>query len=78
MFRTSPTLLASAMVITTSCLTARLFAAEPVVTETHEGGTSVIRITPADGGEKVYRIDLSQRHSPASKQNARSCSASWD
>ena len=36
--------------------------AEPVVKETREGDTSVIRITSADGAEKVYRIDLSQRH----------------
>ncbi len=38
---------------------------EPVVKETHEGGTSVISITATDGDETVYRIDLSQRHSPA-------------
>ena len=70
MFRTSPTLLASAMVMATSCLAAELCAAEPVVTETRKDGTSVIRITSADGGERVYRIDLCQWHSPASKQNA--------
>ena len=69
MFRTSPTLLASAMVITTSCLAAQLCAAEPVVKETREGGASVIRITSTEGAEKAYRIDLSQRHSPASGQN---------
>jgi Alpha-L-fucosidase len=44
--------------------------AEPVVKETREGGTSVIRIIATDGVEKVYRIDLSQRHTPASEQNA--------
>ena len=38
------------------------------VTETREGGKSVIRIKSSDGGEKVYRIDLSQRHSPASER----------
>jgi alpha-L-fucosidase len=68
MFRTSPTLLASAMVITASCLAARLCAAEPVVKETRDGGKSVIRITSADGGERVYRIDLSRRHTPASEK----------
>ena len=43
--------------------------AEPVVKETREGGTSVIRITAKDRAEKVYRIDLSQRHSPATTKN---------
>jgi hypothetical protein len=43
--------------------------AEPVVKETREGDTSVIRITAKDGAEKVYRIDLSQRHSPATAKN---------
>jgi len=56
------------MVITTSCLAAQLCAAEPVVTETREGGTSVIRIRSADGGERVYRIDLSRQHTPASEK----------
>ena len=70
MFRTFPTLLASAMVITSSCLVAQLRAAEPVVTETRGGGKSVIRIRSTDGGERVYRIDLSQRHAPASEKNA--------
>jgi alpha-L-fucosidase len=41
---------------------------EPVVTEVREGGTSVIRITATDGSEKVYRLDLSQRHSPATEK----------
>lgn len=43
--------------------------AEPVVKETREGGTSAIRITSTNGAEKVYRIDLSQRHSPATATN---------
>jgi len=43
--------------------------AEPVVKETREGGTSVIHITGKDGAEKVYRIDLSQHHSPATAKN---------
>jgi len=43
--------------------------AEPVVKETREGGASVIHITRASGAEKVYRIDLSQHHSPATAKN---------
>ena len=42
--------------------------AEAVVKETRDGGTSVIRITSADAAEKTYRIDLSQRHSPAAER----------
>ncbi|MGD0899577.1 MAG: alpha-L-fucosidase, partial [Thermoguttaceae bacterium] len=38
------------------------------MTETREGGTSVIRIKATDGGERVYRIDLSRRHTPASEK----------
>ncbi len=68
MFGTSPTLVASAMVITTSCLATQLCAAEPVVTETREGGKSAIHITSADGGERVYRIDLSRQHTPAAEK----------
>jgi hypothetical protein len=44
--------------------------AEPVIKETHEGGVSVIHITATDGVERVYRIDLSERHSPASRKDA--------
>ncbi len=44
--------------------------AEPVVKESREGGASVIRIRSTDGAEKVFRIDLSQRHAPVSEQNA--------
>jgi len=44
-------------------------AGEPVVNETRDGGRSVLRIASADGSEKVYRIDLSQRHSPASQKS---------
>ena len=61
-------ILASAMVITTSCLASQLHAAEPVVTETREGGKSAIRIKSSDGGERVYGIDLSRRHTPASEK----------
>jgi alpha-L-fucosidase len=43
--------------------------AEPSVKETREGGTSIIRITAKDGAEKVYRIDLSQHHAPATVKN---------
>jgi hypothetical protein len=43
--------------------------AEPSVKETHDGGTSIIRITAKDGAEKVYRIDLSQHHAPATVKN---------
>ena len=46
-----------------------MLSAEPTIRETREGGNSVIHIKATDGGEKVYRIDLSQRHSPASEQN---------
>jgi alpha-L-fucosidase len=45
-------------------------AAEPAVKETLEDGQSMIRIASADGAEAVYRIDLSERHSPASEQTA--------
>ena len=41
---------------------------EPVITEIRENGTSVIRITSTNYGERVYRIDLSQRHSPATEK----------
>ncbi len=58
----------SAMVVTSACLATQLRAAEPLVTETREGGTSAIRIRSADGGERVYRIDLSRRHSPAAEK----------
>ena len=43
-------------------------AAEPVVQEVRENGISVIHIKPANGTEKTYRIDLSQRHGPASEK----------
>ncbi len=36
-----------------------------MVKETREGGTSVIHIHSTNGVEKVYRIDLSKRHTPA-------------
>lgn len=42
--------------------------AEPEVKETRDGGASVIRIMAADAAEKTYRIDLSQRHSPATER----------
>ena len=42
--------------------------AEPVVKETREGGTSALRSTLAHAAEKTYRIDLSQRHSPATER----------
>jgi alpha-L-fucosidase len=47
---------------------AQLCAVEPTVQETREGNHSVIKIKAPDGGEKVYRIDLSPRHSPASEK----------
>jgi hypothetical protein len=43
-------------------------AAEPTVTENRDGGTSVIRIKAADGSQKVYRMDLSRHHSPATEK----------
>jgi alpha-L-fucosidase len=56
--------------VTPLCLVAQSGAVEPAVRETREGGYSVIQIKAPDGGEKVYRIDLSPRHSPASKKTA--------
>jgi alpha-L-fucosidase len=50
-------------------LVSQLCAVEPIVTETREGSHSVIKIKAPEGGEKVYRIDLSPRHSPASEKN---------
>jgi alpha-L-fucosidase len=44
-------------------------AAEPAVQETRENGVSVIHMRAAEGTEKTYRIDLSQRHSPVSERN---------
>lgn len=44
-------------------------AAEPLVKETRDGGRSVIHITSPEGKETIYRIDLSQHHSPAAKRN---------
>ncbi len=58
------------VVIAMTFVVPQRLCAEPVVKETRDGGTSVIRITPDEGAEKIYRIDLSQRHSPASEQNA--------
>jgi hypothetical protein len=61
-------------VCTAFFIAATLFApretpAEPVVKETREGGISVIRIASTNGAETVYRIDLSQHHSPATVKN---------
>lgn len=56
--------------IAVTVVAAQAASAEPIVKETREGGISVIRITPDEGAEKTYRIDLSQRHSPASEPNA--------
>jgi alpha-L-fucosidase len=70
MFRTPPTPRLSVWALVTSCLATQLCAAEPVVTETRDGAKSAIRVKASDGGEKVYRIDLSRRHSPASEKTA--------
>lgn len=43
-------------------------ASEPVVKERREGDISVIHITTAEGVETVYRVDFSQRHSPATEK----------
>jgi hypothetical protein len=59
----------TAFFIATSFVVPRETSAEPVVKETREGSTSVIHITATNGAEKVYRIDLSQRHSPATAKN---------
>lgn len=56
--------------ITLTVVAAQAASAEPVVKETRDGGISVIRISPAHGAEKIYRIGRSQRHSPASEPNA--------
>lgn len=48
---------------------ARLSAGEPTVRETRVGSTSTIRIQSAGRGDVIYRLDLSPRHSPASKPN---------
>ena len=56
--------------ITTTLVVARGTLAEPVVKETREGSTSVIHITAKDGVEKVYRIDLSPSHFPATNRNS--------
>jgi alpha-L-fucosidase len=50
--------------------------AEPVVKESREGGTSVIRITSSAGVEQVYRMDLSKRHTPATTKN--NLLANWE
>ena len=54
--------------VATCFMVSKSTAVEPVVKETREGSTSVIRITFADATEKTYRIDLSQRHSPATER----------
>ena len=59
------------MLATTLICAATISFAEPVVREIREGGTSVIRITSANGADKIYRIDLSHQHSPASQKNDR-------
>jgi len=55
-------------VLSTASFAVLAGAGEPTVTETIEGGTSVIRIKAADGTEKEYRIDLSRHHSPATEK----------
>jgi len=45
-------------------------AADPLVQETREGSASAIHIKGPDGTGKSYRIDFSQRHSPASEKTA--------
>jgi alpha-L-fucosidase len=41
---------------------------ESVVTEVRKGSTSTLRITGTDGSETVYRIDFSQKRSPATER----------
>jgi hypothetical protein len=66
MFHASSTLYVSAITIAISCLLAQnCCGAEPAVIETRNGDKTAVRITAADGGEKVYPIDLSSRHVPA-------------
>jgi hypothetical protein len=55
-------------VLSTASFAVLAAAGEPLVTETREGGISVIRIKASDGQEKVYRIDLSRHHSPATEK----------
>ncbi|NLX99148.1 MAG: alpha-L-fucosidase [Rhodopirellula sp.] len=56
------------VVATLICATTTSFA-EPVVRETREGDTAVIRITSAGDTENTYRIDLSHQHSPAAQKD---------
>jgi hypothetical protein len=58
-----------ATAVAASCAARELRASEPTVQETREGGHSVIRIQSPDGGETVYRIDLSHHRFPASEAN---------
>jgi hypothetical protein len=55
--------------LTLGLAASEMLSAEPAVRETREGGNSVIHIKATDGREKVYRINLSQKHSPASEKN---------
>jgi len=68
MSRAFSTAMLCMVVIAATFMAAQVTLAEPVIKETREGGTSVIRITSTDGAEKVYRIDLPKRHFPASEQ----------
>ena len=47
-----------AMAFTATLLAPIKLPAEPAVSETVEGGSSVVRIRAMGGTEKVYRIDL--------------------
>jgi alpha-L-fucosidase len=62
------TLLLSALIIATTFLSVRAYAAEPEVRETRDGSNSTIHVKASDGVETTYRIDLSPSHSPASEK----------
>ncbi len=70
MFRALDRVMFGAVVIGATLVAAQHACAEPAVKEIREGGASVIHIRAPTGVEKVYRIDLSQRHSPASQQTS--------
>lgn len=69
MIHTSLPFRLSAFFITISWAAAFCCAGEPMVKEVREGKTSVIRVRGAEGNEKLYPIDFSTKHSPATEKN---------
>jgi hypothetical protein len=68
MFRALGTVIRSTVVVGTILVAWQETVAEPVITETREGGISVIHIRSPKTAEKVYRLDCSKRHVPASQR----------